>query len=166
MAASTAPMEPHPPPMNVSMDPPAHAVYSSLEELIGQSNNHALAHGYKLVVVRSKTNAAGQKTWVQLACDRHGMWTCSLLCYLMFLTRRTGTKRNTHNLTEETRKKNRRSRRCECPMYCVASKQTAGLWELTIRNGEHNHSPYEQTPKKRKGMCCLTHRRPDANLSS
>ncbi|KAL9051242.1 MAG: hypothetical protein Q9162_006131 [Coniocarpon cinnabarinum] len=114
------------------MEPPQHAVYSSLDELIAQSNTHALTHGYKLVVVRSKTNAAGMKTWVQLACDRHG------------------TKRNTHNLTTETRKKNRRSRRCECPMYCVASKQGQGLWELTVRHGEHNHPPYEATPKKKK----------------
>lgn len=54
------------------MTAPPHAVYSSLEELVGASNSHAQAQGYKLVVVRSKTNAQGQKTWVQLACDRHG----------------------------------------------------------------------------------------------
>lgn len=54
------------------------AMYSSLEELISQSNQHATAHGYKLVVVRSKTNAQGQKTWVHLACDRHGKRTLLL----------------------------------------------------------------------------------------
>lgn len=68
-----------------------------------------------------------------------------------YLTR-SGTKRNTHNLTEETRKKNRRSRRCECPMFCVASKANGGLWELSIRNSEHNHGPAEPTPKKKKDM--------------
>lgn len=54
------------------MDPPPPAVYSSLEELLVQANGHAVASGYKLVVVRSKTNAQGLKTWVHLACDRHG----------------------------------------------------------------------------------------------
>jgi len=54
------------------MDAPPVAVYSSLDELLVGGNNWAIAHGYKLVVVRSKTNAAGQKTWVHLACDRHG----------------------------------------------------------------------------------------------
>ena len=74
-------MEPGGPTIPVIMEAPPHAVYSSLEELTNQSNIHALGHGYKLVVVRSKTNAAGQKTWVQLACDRHGE-------YLLQCTRR------------------------------------------------------------------------------
>ena len=44
-------------------------------------------------------------------------------------------------------------------MYCVASKQTGGqLWELTVRNGEHNHPPYEQTPKKKKSKRIVTTR--------
>lgn len=55
------------------MEPPQHAVYSSLEDLVNAANGHAVVQGYKLVVVRSKTNAQGQKTWVHLACDRHGM---------------------------------------------------------------------------------------------
>lgn len=54
------------------MDSPPVGVYSSLDELLVGGNNWAVAHGYKLVVVRSKTNAAGHKTWVHLACDRHG----------------------------------------------------------------------------------------------
>ena len=58
--------------MERDMAPPPHAVYSSLEELLNQANGHAVSRGYKLVVVRSKTNAQGQKTWVHLACDRHG----------------------------------------------------------------------------------------------
>ena len=37
-------------------------------------------------------------------------------------------------------------------MYCVASKQGGnGLWELTVRNGEHNHPPSEASPKKKRG---------------
>lgn len=79
---------------------------------------------------------------------------CVLTSTLTFTSRpnhfSTGTKRNTHNLTDETRKKNRRSRRCECPMYCVASKSTSDLWELTVRNGEHNHEPYEPPASKSK----------------
>lgn len=54
------------------MPAPPTAVYHSLEELLTGSNHFAGSNGYKLVVVRSKTNAAGQKTWVHLACDRHG----------------------------------------------------------------------------------------------
>lgn len=54
------------------MPAPPTAVYHSLEELLTGSNHFAASNGYKLVVVRSKTNAAGQKTWVHLACDRHG----------------------------------------------------------------------------------------------
>lgn len=72
-------------------------------------------------------------------------------CCLLNSDRVKGTKRNTHNLTEETRKKNRRSRRCECPMYCVASKNAGGLWELSVRHSEHNHEPYEPPVKKKKG---------------
>lgn len=56
----------------VSMDGPPVGVYSSLDELLVGGNNFASQHGYKLVVVRSKTNSQGQKTWVHLACDRHG----------------------------------------------------------------------------------------------
>lgn len=67
--------------------------------------------------------------------------------------RATGTKRNTHNLTPETRKKNRRSRRCECPMYCVATKGANDLWELQTRQSEHNHGPYEAPLPKKKGRC-------------
>lgn len=74
----------------------------------------------------------------------------------------TGIKRNTHNLTPETRKKNRRSRRCECPMHCAANKTTSDLWELTVRNGEHNHGPYEPPPKKKKG----TQRQEDYELNA
>lgn len=136
------------------MEAPSHAVYSSLEELVSQSNNHAQGQGYKLVVVRSKTNAQGHKTWVQLACDRHGEYhqqKAPILTRIKLMTTK-GTKRNTHNLTEETRKKNRRSRRCECPMFCVASKTGGGLWELSVRNPEHNHGPYEATPKRKKGV--------------
>lgn len=55
-----------------AMNPPPLALYHSLEELLIGANNFATANGYKLVVVRSKTNASGQKTWVHLACDRHG----------------------------------------------------------------------------------------------
>ena len=64
-----------PPPgeLNSLMEAPPHAVYSSLEELLTQATTFALARGYKLVVVRSKTNAVGHKVWVHLACDRHGM---------------------------------------------------------------------------------------------
>lgn len=54
------------------MPAPPTAVYHSLEELLTGGNHFAVSNGYKLVVVRSKTNAAGQKTWVHLACDRHG----------------------------------------------------------------------------------------------
>lgn len=63
-----------PPPgeLNSLMEAPPHAVYSSLEELLSQATTFALARGYKLVVVRSKTNNVGQKIWVHLACDRHG----------------------------------------------------------------------------------------------
>jgi hypothetical protein len=118
---------------NSLMEAPPHAVYSSLEELIASANTFAVIRGYKLVVVRSKTNPAGQKIWVHLACDRHGV------------------KRNTHNLTPETRKKNRRSRRCECPMFATAVKSTSDLWELVVKNPGHNHGPYEPPPKKKKG---------------
>jgi len=62
-----------------------------------------------------------------------------------------GVKRNTHNLTPETRKKNRRSRRCECPMYALAIKTTTDLWELVVKNPSHNHGPYEAPPKRRRG---------------
>lgn len=55
-----------------ALQPPPNGVYSSLDELLLQANGHAVAHGYKFVVVRSKTNTAGHKTWVHLACDRHG----------------------------------------------------------------------------------------------
>ncbi|KAI9721856.1 MAG: hypothetical protein M1828_004951 [Chrysothrix sp. TS-e1954] len=111
------------------MIPPERAVYASIDELLTRSNAFAVTQGYKLVVVRSKTNNQGQKIWVQLACDRHGI------------------KRNTHNLTEETRKKNRRSRRCECPMYCVATKTGGGLWEFFVRNADHNHGPNQPKQK-------------------
>lgn len=65
-----------PPPgeLNGLMEAPPHAVYSSLEELIAQVNVFAGLRGYKLVVVRSKTNNVGQKIWVHLACDRHGQF--------------------------------------------------------------------------------------------
>ena len=54
------------------MEPPPPAVYPTLEDLVARANDFTTAHGYKLVVVRSKTNAKGEKTWVHLACDRHG----------------------------------------------------------------------------------------------
>jgi len=60
--------------LNSLMEAPPHTVYTALEDLLIQANNFATARGYKLVVVRSKTNPDGQKTWVHLACDRHGMW--------------------------------------------------------------------------------------------
>lgn len=138
------------------MDAPPVAVYSSFDELLVGGNNWAVAHGYKLVVVRSKTNAAGHKTWVHLACDRHGRQATSTQRQRQRLMRLVGTKRNTHNLTPETRKKNRRSRRCECPMYCVAVKQQNDLWELNTRNHEHNHGPYEPPQAKKKGVLVCT----------
>jgi hypothetical protein len=64
--------------LNSLMESPPHAVYTALEDLLIQANNFATARGYKLVVVRSKTNPDGQKTWVHLACDRHGMLLLAL----------------------------------------------------------------------------------------
>lgn len=71
-----------PPPgeLNGLMEAPPHAVYSSLEELIAQVNGFAGLRGYKLVVVRSKTNNVGQKIWAHLACDRHGPFNRELYC--------------------------------------------------------------------------------------
>jgi len=37
-------------------------------------------------------------------------------------------------------------------MYCVASKTTPGLWELSVRHPDHNHEPYEPPVKKKKGI--------------
>lgn len=149
------------------MEAPAHAIYSSFEELLNASNVHAKAQGYKLVVVRSKTNSQGHKTWVQLACDRHGEQPISGPHASNRLTCITGTKRNTHNLTEETRKKNRRSRRCECPMFCVASRNPSGLWELNVRNAEHNHGPYEpESAVKRKRSMSQPSTQPHRTLTN
>lgn len=39
-------------------------------------------------------------------------------------------------------------------MFCVATRTASLLWELSVRNHEHNHGPYEPTTsaKKRKSM--------------
>ena len=54
-------------------------------------------------------------------------------------------------------------------MYCVASRSAnTGMWEISVRNAEHNHGPYEPTPKKKKGMHpqALSHaNRSDSKLS-
>jgi hypothetical protein len=98
------------------LEPPPPAIYENCQELVKAVKCWAGNHGYAATI----KNSNKRKGFVYIACD------CS------------GSRRNMHNLTPLTRQRERGSRRDNCP-FLVIGRQNAGIWELTVRVGEHNH---------------------------
>lgn len=97
------------------LPPPANR-YATREELITNARRFAQSEGYALAIKKSDRDRR-----VVLGCDRGGNY------------------RNRLNLTDETRQRRTGSRLIGCPFELVGGKNNEGMWELKVKNGEHNH---------------------------
>ncbi|KAL8667144.1 MAG: hypothetical protein Q9168_007330 [Polycauliona sp. 1 TL-2023] len=100
------------------LPPPCGDFYPTLDALVAAVNQHGKQQGYAIVKLRTKKR--GDVVFkANLACARGA-------------TRKSSGqgKRNSSTI------------KCGCPFdaYAVRKKETPG-WEMTIKNGEHNHGP-------------------------
>ncbi|KAL8852995.1 MAG: hypothetical protein Q9221_002143 [Calogaya cf. arnoldii] len=100
------------------LPPPCGDFYPTLDALVAAANKHGKEQGYAIVKLRTKKR--GEVVFkANLACARGA-------------TRKSSGqgKRNSSTI------------KCGCPFdaYAVRKKDTPG-WEMTIKNGEHNHGP-------------------------
>lgn len=102
--------------LDMPLEPPPPALYDSRHELVVAVKGWAGTHGYAATV----KNSNECKGFVYLGCD----------C--------TGERRNTHHITASTRRRERGSRRNNCP-FLVVGRRSTGIWGLTVRVGHHNH---------------------------
>lgn len=93
------------------------AVFQSRDELMRAVQEFALEHGFAVSIQRSKEGL------VHLQCTRGGH------------------ERNTHKLTDDSRRRTTASRRQGCPFRCRGSRQRDGTWVLVMLNDEHTHPP-------------------------
>jgi hypothetical protein len=105
--------------MPTPLQPPPEGVYNSKDDLVQQCKDHAMQAGYAMSILKSNTHNKS----IVIAC----------VCY--------GQPANKWKLTEETRQRpNRSSKKTGCKMRCVGKERPNGKWQLTIKEGEHNHS--------------------------
>ncbi|KAF1991837.1 hypothetical protein K402DRAFT_70933 [Aulographum hederae CBS 113979] len=115
------------------MMPPPEGEHISKEALLSFAQTHAAAHGYALMTVKKGSTPTRSK----------------IICTL------SGRYKNTHKVTDETRSRNRRSKKCDCKMYIEGRLVDVGgykMWRLNVMNGEHNHEGQDplQIPQYRK----------------
>ncbi|GAO49238.1 hypothetical protein G7K_3392-t1 [Saitoella complicata NRRL Y-17804] len=100
------------------MDPPPDASFPTLEELKNYAQAWAKPRGYAISTERSKPG----KVW--LKCTRGGEY------------------RNRHNLDRTSRQRKSNHKAQGCPFKLVGKLSgITGDWELSTKNGEHNHEP-------------------------
>ena len=100
------------------LDPPPLRAFPTREEAQNYCQTWAMKHGYALTVFNSKHDQ-----YVDLACDRHGSYSGSLL---------TKRSRQTH------------TRKVGCKFLIHASCTKADpLWRLSYKETQHNHQPSE-----------------------
>ncbi|KAL8911896.1 MAG: hypothetical protein Q9171_003023 [Xanthocarpia ochracea] len=100
------------------LPPPCADFYPTLDALVTAANRHAKDQGYAIVKLRTKKRG-------------HLVVKANLACARGAARKSSGQgKRNCSTI------------KCDCPFdaYAVQKKNTPG-WELTVKNGEHNHGP-------------------------
>ena len=98
------------------MEPPSLQLYDSKSALITSAKDFAAAHGYALVIKRSK------ETKVWLKCDRGEAY------------------RNQYKLDENHRIRSTGSRLIDSPMMLLGTfKWSLEAWELSVAESNHNH---------------------------
>lgn len=98
------------------MEPPPLQLYENKSALITSTKGFAAAHGYALVIKRSKVT----KVW--LKCDRGEAY------------------RNRYKLDENHRTQNTSSRLIGCPILVLGTfKRSLEAWELSVPESNHNH---------------------------
>ncbi len=104
-------------PYTMSLLPPPPATYGTRDELLQAVKSWGAVNGYATTIARSFP----KKGYVYIGCDI------------------AGTIRNCHNITNETQRRLRGSRRRNCP-FLVVGRCKDEVWTLRVRNGRHNHS--------------------------
>lgn len=107
------------------MLPPPPRTFKDREELLTYAREFGVSQGYVLTIRKSKRNNS-----VVLGCDRGG------------------SHRNRRNSEAPKRKRKESSRLIDCPFEIVGKKDD-DVWEIKIRNGEHNHGPLEDMTEHR-----------------
>lgn len=121
------------PDFSLDLVPPPEATYPDKETLITAVQAHGRQYGYNVVTKTSSTPSEkkpGRVAKVWLRCDRGGNY------------------RPRNGLTEETRKRKRKSRLMNCPFMILASGSN-GLWTVKVENAQHNHGPVMEPPRAR-----------------
>lgn len=103
------------------MLPPAVGTFQTREELLKHVRDFALTQGY-MVSIRD----SAKDRYVTIACDRSGVYRKRL---------KTGAS---------VRQRKSNSRLTNCP-FEVVGKKDEDLWTLTVKNGEHNHEPSQDS---------------------
>jgi hypothetical protein len=106
------------------MLPPPIGQFSSYDELLAHVRAFVLTQGYTVTIKRTRTGANGEVKNVTLHCDR------------------SGTYRNSLNLTADLRRRQTASRLLDCPFELYGTRRN-GVWFLEVRNSEHNHEASE-----------------------
>lgn len=116
----------------MDMTPPPEATYATFEELISHANQHAFAHGYALVIARSKKKGPHNYKKVLIACDRWGP------------VQHSGLR------PEHLRKRSTTSKKTDCK-FGVLAQEGATEWKLCHRPdasfSTHNHGPSQDMSK-------------------
>lgn len=108
------------------MIPPPEGSYATFDELMHFANQHAFAHGYALVIARSKKKGLKAFKKVLIACDRWGP------------VQHSGMR------PEHLRKRNTTSKKTDCK-FGFHAVESATEWKLIYRQESsalvHNHGP-------------------------
>lgn len=115
-----------------NMTPPPEASYATFDELMHFANQHAFAHGYALVIARSKKKGPKDFKKVLIACDRWGP------------IQHSGLR------PEHLRKRNTTSKKTDCK-FAFHAIETSTEWKLVYRQESnaqaHNHGPSQDMSK-------------------
>lgn len=114
------------------MVPPPEGTYATFDELIYHANQHAFAHGYALVIARSKKKGPHNYKKVLIACDRWGP------------VQHSGLR------PEHLQKRKTTSKKTDCK-FGVLAQESATEWKLCHRPDHlfstHNHGPSQDMSK-------------------
>ncbi|KAI9802068.1 MAG: hypothetical protein M1833_001989 [Piccolia ochrophora] len=110
--------------------PPEGETFLTLDDLVTSINAFAGPEGYRVVKQRTKSQK-GEICKAYIGCDKGRGYT--------------------PRVTDENRKRNRTSRKTDCPFLGLATLKDRG-WSLVLRNREHNHGPTmpEDRPSARR----------------
>ena len=100
------------------LPPPCGDFYPTLDALVAAVNKHGKEQGYAIVKMRTKKRGD------------------------VLFKANLGCARGATRKSSGQGKRNSSTMKCDCPFdaYAVRKKDTPG-WEMTIKNGEHNHGP-------------------------